>query len=272
VSDFLSHGQMTVSSGGQVNNSGSFATFGGGSVTTVAAGGGIHLGGSGTQQLGRVAGGLLVNHGVVNGGRLVVDFGGRVGGTGTFSVLPLAINGGVFSPGSSPGEVTIEVFPLNAGASYDFEINNATGAAGPTGAGPFSGWDLTLVTDSFIVDDVNPATASNPFVIRLKTFTNPSPPDVAGPMANFDQTQSYMWLAFDATGAMMDYDPAVIRLDRTGVANVASGEFGLQRTGNQIFVTYTPVPEPAATLAVLAVGLAAAGRLRRCLISCRHRL
>src|SRR5581483_9257172 len=52
-----------------------------------------------------------------------------------------------------------------------------------------------------------------------------------------------------------------IRLDVSGFA--APHVFTLARSGNALVVSFAPVPEPAAALAVLAAGLAAAGWWRR---------
>jgi hypothetical protein len=281
VSDFVSNGQLTVPAGGMVVNGSSSLVLGGGSTTFVGTpanpGGVIN---TGPQPL-LVRGGLLVNNGVIGNdsgtGQVVVDFGGFAKGAGFYDTLPQTINGGRFSPGNSPGRVHVASATLGPGGTqlYQFEINDAAGVAGPTGA-PNLGWDLTLVshpTNPAVSTLTVTATPANPFVIDVFTLA-PFPPDTPGQMANFVETQSYMWLAFDVhpQGQIVNWDPAAIRVDRTNVQNFASGVFGIQRTGNQIFVTYTPVPEPAATLAVLAAGLAAAVRLRRRMISCRHRL
>src|SRR5581483_5818911 len=80
VQNLTSVGRITIANGGtltQLNPNTAFPlTLGGGSVTVVNSGGTLSWGGSGTTQLGRLAGGLLVNNGTVTGGRLVVDYGG----------------------------------------------------------------------------------------------------------------------------------------------------------------------------------------------------
>ena len=70
----------------------------------------------------------------VTNGNTVVDFGGLAKGAGTYQSVT-TINGGRFSPGNSPGRATVGTFFMQPRAgNYDFEINNATGTAGPTGA------------------------------------------------------------------------------------------------------------------------------------------
>jgi hypothetical protein len=284
ASDFVSNGRITINSGAnitQVNPSTTAPlTLGGGSVTTVNSGGTLSWGGSGATQLGRLAGGLLINNGTVTGGRLVVDFGGVAKGTGSYSVNPLTVNGGQFSPGSSPGRGNVDSFIADPGSSYTFEINDGTpGGAGPTTTSNIRGWDLTTVRDNanpansaFFAD----AATNNKFTINLVSLTAPSPPDVSGQMDNFNPNVSTKWLAFSvdpaATNPFPDgFDPNTFTINTSGFINTFTGSFALTRTGNDLFVSYTPtpVPEPAAVTAACAAvtgfgfGWAARRRARR---------
>jgi hypothetical protein len=278
VQNFTSIGRITVNNGGlllqQNPTTAAPLTLGGGSVTIVNSGGTIDWGGSGATQLGRLAGGLLVNNGNVTGGRLVVDYGGLARGTGSYSVNPLTINGGQFSPGSSPGRVNVEAFIADAGGSYLFEINDGSpGGEGPTGAGPFRGWDLTTVRDNttpadsaFFVE----STAANPFIINLRTLVAPSPPDVSGLMDDFDPNAPTQWLAFAvdplATNPFPNgFDSSAFSVNTSGFANVFNGAFSLQRDGHNLFIVYSlsPVPEPGFLLSAVGATLLAVWT-RRC--------
>jgi fibronectin-binding autotransporter adhesin len=276
VQNLTSFGRITVNSGGTLTQTNPTTlaplTLGGGSVTTVNSGGTLSLGGSGATQLGRLAGGLLINNGTVTGGRLVVDFGGVAKGTGSYSVNPLTINGGQFSPGSSPGRGNVEAFIADPGSSYTFEINDGTpGGAGPTATSNIRGWDLTTVRDNtnpansaFFAD----ATMSQKFTINLVSLTAPSPPDVSGMMDNFNQNVSTQWLAFSvdpaATTPFPDgFDPNTFTVNTSGFKNTFTGSFALTRTGNDVFITYTPVPEPGLVLTIAAGGFAFTRLARR---------
>jgi fibronectin-binding autotransporter adhesin len=277
VSDFVSNGRITINGGGTVTQTNASTaaplTLGGGSVTTVNVGGTLNLGASGSQQVGRLAGGLLVNNGTVNGGRLVVDFGGLARGTGTYEVNPLTVNGGRYSPGSSPGRGNVGTFIADANGTYDFEINDGSpGGEGPTGEGPFRGWDLLTIRNdansansAFVVE----ATPTNRFTINLVTLAAPSPSDTAG-LDDFDPNVTQQWLAFqvdpDATNAFPNgFNSDAFAINTTGFLNTFNGTFALTRTGNDLFVTYTPVPEPGAAAVLLGLGgLIAGRRVRRC--------
>src|SRR6266403_6152308 len=89
--------------------------------------------------------------------------------------------------------------------------------------------------------------------------------DIAGPMANFDPTRSYSWLAAQWAGTYSGpTDAATLNaatsFDTSGFLNPIAGTFGwsLDPAGQTLSLTYSPsaVAEPG-TLAL--VGLAAAG-------------
>jgi hypothetical protein len=103
---------------------------------------------------------------------------------------------------------------------------------------------------------------------KTATFGRPPAADnTAGPIANFGPTRPYSWLAFDLQpGAVFTgtFDPAAVSFNTAQFANATNGGvFALARSGNQVFVTFTPVPEPAHTLGLCAAALAAAGWWRR---------
>jgi fibronectin-binding autotransporter adhesin len=286
VSDFVSNGLITIPSGGVLSNasSNSGIVLGGGSTTFIgsaAAPGGVIN--TGTQPL-LVRGGYLVNNGAVGNfagnAQVIVDYGGYAKGTGYWDIFPISQNGGRTSSGNSPGRSTSGTFIMNSGGNYDMQINDAgpsatipsaPGVAGPTGTSNLRGWSLATVSSQ-----LNPAvstldvtaTAAAPFTINIVSLTPPTPPDTLGPMANFDPTQPYRWLAFDVNpqGQVVNWDPSAININTSQLANSFTGVFGIQRDGAnpfQVYVTYSPVPESESVLLACAVGFGGAVWLRR---------
>ena len=115
---------------------------------------------------------------------IVVGYGGRVQGTGTFGSV-LTQNGGVFAPGASPGTSTTNQLNINGGGTLEFEVANASGTPGLV-----SGWDLVSVQPTAF----NPASANvalssssaNRYLIQLKSRLDDGFGNTAGPTANFN--------------------------------------------------------------------------------------
>jgi fibronectin-binding autotransporter adhesin len=266
ATDFVSNGLLTVASGGVLNHTGGDVTLGGGSTTFVGSvanpGGKIDLGG---QQL-IVRGGLLITNagtfGSGNGvrnGTTVADYGALVKGTGPYQAV-LTQNGGQYLPGNSPGTSQVGQFFVNGGGNLIFEITDAgpsasfPSAQGVAGNNP--GWGLTQIFSSLEFT----ATPSNKFNIDMRTqLAPPAAPNSPGQMSSFDPSRAYSWLIFDLQpGAVFNgtFNPGAINFITTQFANsTAGGQFSLSRTGGQVFLTFTPVPEPALILGVALVGM-----------------
>ncbi len=230
-----------------------------------------------------VAGGLLVNNGGVfdtvgaGTGTIIAEFGALVKGAGFYQNTVKTQNGGKFQTGNSPGSATFGNFVFGPGgvSNYIFAIDDATGTAGPSPgpSGLVSGWGLikavqvalgaTATSGNFTWT----ATPSNPLTVAIDTLVNPTTvgTDVAGPMADFDPTQSYSWTAARWTGTYSGpTDAATLNadtsFDTSGIVNPIAGTFGwsLDAADQTLSLIYTPssVPEPG-TLAL--AGLAAMG-------------
>jgi hypothetical protein len=118
------------------------------------------------------------------------------------------------------------------------------------------------------------ATPTDKLTVALDTLINPTTvgTDVAGPMANFDPTQSYSWLAAQWSGiysgptdvATLD---AATSFDTSGFLNPVAGTFGwsLDPADQELSLVYTPsaVPEPGSLALIGAATVAAGWRLRR---------
>jgi hypothetical protein len=115
TADFLNNGVLTINGGSTLHNYNSNFTNGGGSRTTVNAGGAINL--NGTQL--NLNGALLVNNGTITGGAVNVYYGSLAKGTGAYGVVNV-FDGGIYAPGSSPGistasAVTFDNAPFTSG-------------------------------------------------------------------------------------------------------------------------------------------------------------
>ena len=190
-----------------------------------------------------VSGALELN-GTLTGDVYLAD-GGVLSGSGLVDGTVFAADGSILSFGNSPGMMTVENFVFGAGDQiFRFEIADALGAPGDA-------WDLLTVSDSLVFD---PATR---ITIDMITGDFDSPVQ----MANFDNTQSYSWLFMESLGEMQGFDNAIFEflIDPTRFLNpYAQGQFSVSRSGNQLFVDFSPstasaVPEPS-SLALLCFG------------------
>jgi fibronectin-binding autotransporter adhesin len=237
-----------------------------------------------------VAGGLFVNNGFVgdstgNGATIIADYGALVKGAGTFQSAVITQNGGKFQAGNSPGISRAESLILGPGgtSSFNWQINNATGAAGPTpdANNQVSGWSLLSVeklvdpfTGQLSSGDLNwtaTGVAGTQFNMSLQTLIDPITvgQDTQGAMANFDNKQQYAWkfVSWQGTYTGPTDDAALsntVLFDASNFVNPLdpAGKFSLHYNGaaKEIDVVYA-VPEPG-TLAL--VGVAAIGLLVRC--------
>jgi hypothetical protein len=229
-----------------------------------------------------VAGGLFVNNGFVvdstNNGTgtatVIADFGSLVEGAGFFQNTVITQNGGKFKAGNCPGATSFGSLVLGPGGIGNdvFYINNAAGTAGPSpdANGQVSGWSLVKAIQHAVGNTTTPgsftwtATPADPMLLALDTLVNPTTVgiNVAGPMADFDPTKAYSWLAAQWAGtysgptdvATLD---AATSFDTSGIVNQFNGAFGwsLDQADHTLSLTYTPspVPEPG-TLVLTAAG------------------
>jgi fibronectin-binding autotransporter adhesin len=286
ASDFQTYGQLTLSPGTPsvptqlTNNGASNLYFNGGSRTFISVPANAGLFDAGIDLHGNnavVAGGLFVNNGYVvdsvgAGTKTVIaDFGSLVKGAGFYQNSVQTVNGGKFQSGNSPGSSSFGSFTFGPGGvnNYVFAIDDATGAAGPSpdANGQVSGWGLVKAIQRPVGSITTPgdfawtADPGHKLTFALQTLVNPTTvgTDVAGPMADFDLTRPYSWLAGQWTGAYSGpTDPAALNaatvFDTSGFQNPIAGAFGwsLDTADRTLSLTYTPgvVPEPG-TLALL---------------------
>lgn len=206
---------------------------------------------SGTLQLGNYS---LGNTITVNGGTLVLAdsdvydlalISGRIAGTG-FVVTATFGGGRTLAPGinAGAGAGTMEFghIELASGGTMEWNIRNPTGVAG-------TDWDRVNSYTSSTVDIT--ATSANRFTLKLISLDAAGDP---GALSGFDFGQSYHWLMFDSDNLQgFSADKFTLNLDNFFV-DLNGGTLSLGQVGHQMYLDFTPVPEPE-TFALLLLGL-----------------
>jgi autotransporter-associated beta strand protein len=249
------------------------------SLVVTGSGGSLNLSGANTYGNGTTLNGgnalILSNNAALGTGPVTVNSGALVTNTGITIANPITLNGsgggeaglagyGTFSPGGNlafqnfagvdPGRGLIgggngnNTLPIpgalsfGAGTSitfgpsggYIFSMTDANGVAG-TGYGTVNvGGSLTL--------------AGGPFVLSLFTYDPSS--NTPGNALNFNPNNFYTWTLVSASS---------ISGFNAGFFNpLNGGTFSVSKTGNDLDLNFTPVPEPS-TWAMMAAGLFAMG-------------
>ena len=142
----------------------------------------LTLGGANTY-----AGGTTVNQGalVVNGsvGAVTVNTGGSLGGSGTVGAVTLT-SGSFLNPGNSPGLLTAASSSWAAGATYNWEINQASG--GTAGVN----WDVFSVTGALDLSALSSTAKMNLVLQSLPA------------MDDFSASSEYSWV-FAQAGSLL---------------------------------------------------------------------
>jgi len=174
--------------------------------------------------------------------------GSSLSGYGTFS-----FSGGVtignavaVSPGSPSGnnyvgQLSFNSLTLGGGGIGTFDVENASGTAGV-------GYDTLSVSGNLVVT----ATSGSPFAINLESINQGTGLPGA---ATFNMSQSYTWTLASAA-SVTGFSASDFTLNTSAFTNgLGGGGFSLSSNGSDIFLNFTPVPEPS-TWALLAGGSA----------------
>jgi hypothetical protein len=236
-------------------NNGTLEVIGGRNFASTSAG----MTNNGTIQLG---GGTFTAASLSNGP------GSTLSGFGTFSPTGGTVVGSnvLVSPGSASPNAYVAALSfgtpltLAAGGSGAFDIENASGAAGV-------GYDTINVAGTLTIT----ASSGSPFTINLESIN----PGTGTPgLATFNSAQSYQWTLLSAT-SISGFSASNFFLNTSAFANsLGVGTFFISANANDVFLNFTPVPEPS-TWALTGLGIAALGlawlgrRSRRWLQSAR---
>ena len=179
------------------------------------------------------AGTLLVNGSLHSGSAVTISSAGKLGGTGT--VAGGVVVSGTLAPGAGVGTLNTGAETWNGGGSYEVQINNATGAEG-------TGWDLLNITGALTVN----ANSGSKFTIKVVSLNGSS----AGACANFDKKQSHSWRIATASG-VSGFAVDAFTLDTSAFSSWndlgSVGAFSVSKSGNDIFLNFTPVFANAAS-------------------------
>lgn len=236
-------GSVTVNNGATLNVSGNQeVTFN--NLVANPAGSSLVKSGPGTLVIdgANFNGTLIVLEGTVviknSNNQTCITLGGSAvaQGNGTVNCV-VSKAGSTIKPGASPGAVTTTAeVDWEANAAFEWEINDATGAAGVN-----PGWDVLNIGGPLTIT----ATVEDPFRISLKTLTLAN---AAGPMANFNNTTAYSWRIVSAAGGITGFNPAAIHLDTNGIANsLGGGVFTISKpNATDLVVNFIPASQNTA--------------------------
>lgn len=216
------------------------------------------------------AGTLLVNGSTAAGSTVSVASGARLGGSGTVSGPITVQDGGRIFGGNGTNTGTLTVGNVTVNANGNFAANIAE-----------SGTNSTLVfgnnTIDFITDSKLKLTGLTGFV---STEFGPSSSYTLGTFTSADKILRNGGVVADSA---TDYNGSILGEYVVGTGDVNSravkidlstfgqslndgDRFVLQRTGNNLVLNFSPVPEPASMLAVCGLvvgGFVAVRKLRR---------
>jgi len=227
----------TLTVGGVISG-GIHASVVGGTSLTKTGDGTLTLTGASTYTGGTtVANGTLLVNGSLAAGSAVSVVGGTLGGSGSIAG-PLTVSGGTLAPGASPGKLTVaNAVTLAAGSTFAVELNGLVAG---------TEYDQLAVTGGS-----NGVTLDNA-QLAVGLGYSPSVGD------------SFRIIDKQSTGAVTG---TFLGLPEGGSVAVGGNVLSISYlggTGNDVTLTVTAVPEPAAAglLAIAATGLLAPRRRR----------
>ncbi len=202
-----------------------------------------------------ISGGTLVLDGSTAAGNAIsVESGGTLAGSGT-AAGSVSVSG-TLSPGNSPGTLNTGSQQWLPGGNYNWQLHDATAAAG-------TGYDTIFITGSLDLAGLS----TSAFAINLWSLSAISP-DASGDALNFNGASDYSWTLVSTTAGITGFNAADFAIYLTarngtdGFTNAHTGTFSVSTSGNNLVLNYTAIPEPA-TCALLAASALALFLLHR---------
>ncbi len=162
-------------------------------------------------------------------------------GNGQFNfALSLNSVGDTLSPGNSPGTMTFGTSQTWESFTYVWEVNDFTGLdAGDD-------FDQILITGGLNLTGGNGAYVLD--IISLDAL------NVAGDVPNFSEI-AREWVVLSTTTGISGFDADNWTLDSSAFSSdpAWAGTWSLALVGDDLVLSYAPIPEPAAAVALLAV-------------------
>lgn len=183
--------------------------------------------------------------------------GGKLGGLGTIAPTAGITIGSniIIAPGSNsgngPGKLTFGTggLTLASGGTIHWQIQSV-GTGLSTDAGTL--FDTIVVNGPVNVS----ATSGSPFFIKPTSLDSSGNAALVG---DFNSNTAYSWLLLSASGGISSFDPSDFSFTTTSLFlnPLNGGAFSLSLGGtsdNELFLNFTPVPEPSEYL-LMATGL-----------------
>lgn len=198
----------------------------------------------GTGAVTLSGGTLTVNAGTLGNSLVFTSTSSVLAGDGTFNA---AVNTGgfpvVISPGNFIGNLTFaNGLTLASGSAISFQVDDATSS---------SGHDLITVSAGVL----NLTAADNTLTFNIVFLDGETGHD--GTPTHFNSSTNYSWKFASATAnPITGFNAAQFHLVTEGASAGLPGTFSFSSDTNNLYINFTPVPEPS-TYALLLAGLGA---------------